>query len=102
LSSQPDADSNEFHPGSAVLPQLHAQSSGWRKAVSYNALGWRMAERIQRAELLPGDALDIAFTVDHNDHPDLGGLELSLRDFKIPQQPAKSLTQAAVANTTEN
>ena len=50
--------------------------------MTYNALGWRMAERIQQAQLLPGDALDIAFTLDHNDHPDFGGLELSLRDFK--------------------
>jgi hypothetical protein len=32
--------------------------------------------------LLAGDAIDIAFTIGHNDHPDFGGLELSLRDFK--------------------
>src|SRR5579863_3152474 len=102
LSSQPDADSKEFHPGSAVLPQLHAQSSGWRKAVIYNALGWRMAERIQQAELLPGDVLDIAFTLDHNDHPDFGGLELSLRDFRCLQQADKSMAQAAVVETTGN
>jgi len=38
-------------------------------------------ERCQQAGLLPGDALDIAFTVDNNDHPAYGGLELSLRDF---------------------
>jgi hypothetical protein len=49
-----------------------------------------MAERIQRAELLPGDALDIAFTLDQNDHPDFGGLELSLRDFKNRQHGAKA------------
>jgi hypothetical protein len=24
---------------------------------------------------------DIAFTLDHNEHPDFGGLELSLKDF---------------------
>jgi single-stranded-DNA-specific exonuclease len=74
------------HPDSAVLPRLHAQSSkrDWRSSITYDALGWRMAERIQQAELLPGDALDIAFTLDHNDHPEFGGLELSLRDFKRP------------------
>jgi len=54
-----------------------------------------MAERIQQAELLPGDALDIAFTLDHNDHPDFGGLELSLRDFKVPQHAATALTSHA-------
>jgi single-stranded-DNA-specific exonuclease len=78
---------------STVLPRLHAQS-GQRKQVVYNVLGWRMAERIQQAGLLPGDALDIAFTLDHNDHPDFGGLELSLRDFKIPQHEDGPLTPA--------
>jgi len=31
---------------------------------------------------LAGDSIDIAFTVG-NDHPEYGGLELSLRDFQI-------------------
>ncbi len=48
----------------------------------FNALGWRMAERLQSAPLLAGDAIDIAFTIGHNDHPDFGGLELTLQDFK--------------------
>jgi single-stranded-DNA-specific exonuclease len=80
------------HPDSSVLPRLHAQSSNGnsRKPATYNALGWRMAERIQQAELLPGDVMDIAFTLDHNDHPEFGGLELSLRDFKIPQHSAEA------------
>ena len=74
------------HPDSAVVPRIHAQTAGsWRKSITHDALGWRMAERIQQAQLVPGDALDIAFTLDHNDHPDFGGLELSLRDFKIPK-----------------
>jgi single-stranded-DNA-specific exonuclease len=74
------------HPDSAVLARIRAsaasKSEGWRKAISYNAVGWRMAERVQQAQLLPGDAVDIAFTVGYNDHPDFGGLELTLRDFK--------------------
>jgi single-stranded-DNA-specific exonuclease len=55
---------------------------GWRKSVTYEALGWHMAERLQRSPLLAGDAIDIAFTIGHNDHPEYGGLELSLRDFR--------------------
>ncbi len=101
LSSQPEqqelADEAVLtiprcHPDSAVLPRVYAQSSNARprKPVTYTALGWRMAERIQQAELLPGDALDIAFTLDQNDHPDFGGLELSLRDFKSRQHAAKA------------
>lgn len=48
----------------------------------FDALGWHMAERLQQTPLLAGDAIDIAFTIGHNDHPDFGGIELSLRDFK--------------------
>jgi len=57
-------------------------TENWRKSVTYNVLGWRMAERVQQAQLLPGDTMDIAFTLGYNDHPDFGGLELALRDFK--------------------
>ena len=97
LSTQ-DEDLGE----AGVLPRVHAQSSdhGWRKSIVHDALGWRMAERIQQAELLPGDALDIAFTLDHNDHPEFGGLELSLRDFRCLQRADRSLARAAVSDTT--
>ena len=49
---------------------------------AFDALGWHMAERLQQSPLLAGDTIDIAFTIGHNDHPDFGGLELSLRDFR--------------------
>jgi single-stranded-DNA-specific exonuclease len=59
-----------------------SDASGWRKSLIYKAVGWRMAERVQGQQLLPGDLLDIAFTIGHNEHPELGGIELSLKDFK--------------------
>ena len=46
------------------------------------AMGWRLAEQAEQAQLLTGDILDIAFTLTHNDHPDFGGLELVLCDFR--------------------
>ncbi len=52
--------------------------------ITFDALGWHMAERLAQTPLLAGDTLDIAFSVGHNDHPEYGGLELALRDFKIP------------------
>jgi len=58
-----------------------ATDAKWRRAITFDALGWRMAERCQQSGLLPGDTLDIAFTIENNDHPEYGGLELSLRDF---------------------
>ena len=54
----------------------------WRRSIVFDALAWNMAERVQNSSLLAGDTLDIAFTIGHNDHPEYGGLELSLRDFK--------------------
>ncbi len=55
--------------------------SDFRSKIAFDALGWHMAERVQKASLLAGDAIDIAFSIGHNDHPEYGGLELSLRDI---------------------
>ena len=55
-----------------------------RSKITFDALGWHMAERMRQTPLLAGDAIDVAFTIGNNDHPEYGGLELSLRDFKIP------------------
>ena len=57
-----------------------------RSKITFDALGWHMAERIAQNPLLAGDSLDVAFTIGHNDHPEYGGLELSLRDFQIPDR----------------
>ncbi len=70
------------HPDSAAFRRQDAkQVRNWRNAVTFDALAWHMAERFQQAGLVPGDQLDVAFTIDNNDHPEYGGLELSLRDF---------------------
>jgi len=70
---------------SAVAPTSEPQANprDWRRNITFDALGWHMAERVEAAKLLAGDKLDIAFTIGHNDHPEYGGIELSLRDFKI-------------------
>ncbi len=62
--------------------KLKSNGSNAELRTVLDALGWRMAERLQQSPLLAGDAIDIAFTIGHNDHPDFGGLELTLRDFK--------------------
>jgi single-stranded-DNA-specific exonuclease len=63
-----------------VKLKLSAAVNG--KSIVHSALGWHMAERIKDDSLIPGDRLDIAYTLDYNDHPDFGGVELSLRDYK--------------------
>ncbi len=61
---------------------LRTENRELRTKIVFDALGWHMAERLQQTPLLAGDSIDIAFTVGHNDHPEYGGLELTLRDIK--------------------
>ncbi|HXW91404.1 MAG TPA: single-stranded-DNA-specific exonuclease RecJ [Terriglobales bacterium] len=65
-------------------PRCHPDSraENWRRAVTYSALAWNMSDRVAEAQLRAGDTLDVAFSLDHNPHPEFGGLELVLRDFK--------------------
>jgi single-stranded-DNA-specific exonuclease len=66
-----------------------------RTKVVFDALGWNMAERLQQVPLLAGDRVDVAFTIGHNDHPEYGGLELSLRDVKPAATTGGSVRPAA-------
>jgi single-stranded-DNA-specific exonuclease len=49
----------------------------------HDALGWRMAERLTPGLLSLGSFLDLAFTVDYNEHPEFGGVQLNLVDFAV-------------------
>jgi len=73
-----------------------SSKTNWKRSLQFDALGWHMAESVQKAQLLPGDTLDIAFSIDQNEHPEFGGLELSLRDIKIKtaEEAKKRLTRA--------
>jgi single-stranded-DNA-specific exonuclease len=68
----------------SAIPRTENRELRTGLRVTFDALGWHMAERLAQTPLLAGDTLDIAFTVGHNDHPEYGGLELSLRDFQVP------------------
>jgi single-stranded-DNA-specific exonuclease len=99
------ADTNELStPAILVTPSCHPESStirrsektgaagegyqslsrktDFRSKITFDALGWHMAERLHQSPLLAGDSIDIAFSVGQNDHPEYGGLELSLRDLR--------------------
>jgi single-stranded-DNA-specific exonuclease len=94
------------HPDSASIPRRDLRAavenraaprdanSGWRRSIVFDALAWNMAERLQQSPLLAGDTIDIAFTIGHNDHPEYGGLELSLRDLKMPSRETAALVAA--------
>jgi single-stranded-DNA-specific exonuclease len=66
----------KFAPG-------HAASNGWRRSLTHSAMAWRMAQRITQDRILAGDLLELAFTLDRNEHPEFGGIELSLRDYRL-------------------
>ncbi len=72
------------------------QENGSRFQRAHDVLGWRMAERVAQNPLLAGDVLDLAFTVDYNQHPEFGGVQLSLVDF------ARVAPMAVAAGAEEN
>jgi len=74
----------EGYASSQLRPDNREPRPGFASRITFDALGWHMAERLQQTPLLAGDTVHVAFTIGHNDHPEYGGLELSLRDFQIP------------------
>jgi len=52
------------------------------RTIAIDALAWRMASRLQNEPLSPGDTLDLAFRLDRNEHPEFGGLQLVLADWR--------------------
>jgi single-stranded-DNA-specific exonuclease len=62
-----------------VASERNAGGSKFQRG--FDALGWRMAERATQESLLLGSVLDLAFTVDYNEHPEFGGVQLNLLDF---------------------
>jgi single-stranded-DNA-specific exonuclease len=67
----------------AKQASLRAENRELRTKITFDALGWHMAERLAETPLVAGDTVDIAFTIGHNDHPEYGGIELWLKDFKV-------------------
>jgi single-stranded-DNA-specific exonuclease len=77
------------HPDSSAIPKrdggqspgtTQSSSSSWRDNISFKAMGWGLKESCDRLQLLAGDRIDIAYSLGMNDHPEFGGLELTLRD----------------------
>jgi single-stranded-DNA-specific exonuclease len=81
------------HPDAAAIPKRAAvtmttpapdtpssRSSSWRRNLTFNAMGWGLRESCDQLQLLAGDRIDIAYSLGMNDHPEFGGLELTLQD----------------------
>ena len=69
--------------GATGAPPVQAAQSpaSWRSNITFKAMAWGLRESCDRLQLLAGDRLDIAYTLGLNDHPEFGGLELTLRDI---------------------
>src|SRR5712671_5182840 len=80
------------HPDAAAIPKRDAGQSpattqsaqstrsSWRDNIAFKAMGWGLKESCDRLQLLAGDRLDIAYSLGMNDHPEFGGLELTVQD----------------------
>jgi single-stranded-DNA-specific exonuclease len=89
---QPARVLKEKHVKLRVIPS-NPNANGGRFQPAHDVVGWRMAERLSETSLLAGDVLDLAFTIDYNEHPDFGGVQLNLQDFSA----ASTMVSAASA-----
>jgi single-stranded-DNA-specific exonuclease len=96
--SAPAKPVGEKHVRLKLSPGINGNVPGWRRALVHNAIGWRLAERVTEAKLLAGDVLDVAFTLDHNQHAEFGGIELSLRDFQMRTSREIDASEVSASN----
>ena len=61
-----------------LLKEKHLKLRVMQGGRAFDALGWRMGERL--AEFKAGDDLDLAFTIEQNPNPEFPGLQLTLSD----------------------
>lgn len=48
------------------------------QGVTFSAVGWNLAERIQELQAGPGSIVHVGYRLRENDHPEFGGLELEI------------------------
>jgi single-stranded-DNA-specific exonuclease len=87
----PPQSVKDKHVRLRLAPSADSAEAGWRGNITFKAMGWRLKESCDLLELLAGDRVDIAYTLGFNEHPEFGGLELTLRDV------AKTVSAEAMA-----
>ena len=91
----PDGAAIRRSEQAAALAERNDPKTDFRSKIAFDALGWNMAERLQQSPLLAGDSIDVAFCIGHNDHPEYGGLELTLKDLRLAATTGDSARPAA-------
>jgi hypothetical protein len=74
--------------------RIAPQPNGTKFQRAFDALGWRQSARLQTEPLNMEDRIDVAYTLDHNDHPDFGGLQLILSDWTKSMAAVNAATSA--------
>ena len=70
-------------PPSGSIAHLPASAA---PVASIRAVGWNLAERAIKLQLVQGSLIDLAYRIRENDHPDFGGLEIEIMGMR----PAES------------
>jgi single-stranded-DNA-specific exonuclease len=68
-------------PQDAVQSSNPAGSSPPRRAI--RAIGWNLAARAAELQLSQGSAIDLAYRIRENTHPDFGGLEVEIAGIEL-------------------
>ena len=69
---------------SAHTAALHPSAST-QPLSRIRGVGWNLATRAQQLSLGEGDAIDLAYRIRENDHPDFGGLEIEIVSLRRPE-----------------
>jgi single-stranded-DNA-specific exonuclease len=51
------------------------------RSITFPAIGWHWAERIQAIKLQQDSIIHLAYKLRENEHPEFGGLELEIADI---------------------
>jgi single-stranded-DNA-specific exonuclease len=65
-----------------IMKEKHIRLRLKQQTAVFAALGWDWAQRAADMSIAGGSAIDIAYRLRHNEHPEYGGLELEIVDLR--------------------
>jgi len=75
-------DSAQPSDGAASTSALRASAA---PVSSIRAVGWNLSGLVAELSLAQGSAVDVAYRIRENDHPDFGGLEIEIMGLQHPE-----------------
>jgi single-stranded-DNA-specific exonuclease len=74
----------EKHIRLELIPAASTAGSS-RHSVPINAVGWNLATRAHQLKLERGSAIDLAYRIRENDHPQYGGLQIEIAGIQLAE-----------------